>query len=458
MMQEEAVRPLRVAVIGSGPAGFYAAGHLLSRDGVPAQVDVYERLAVPWGLVRHGVAPDHQTIKSVTLAYEKIARRPGFRFLGNVEVGADVTHDELTSVYHAVIYAVGAARDHGLGIQGEALPGSCSAADFVSWYNGHPDHAEREFDLTSTTTAVVVGNGNVALDVARMLASDGAVLRTTDMADHGVRALSRSAVREIVVLGRRGPAQSAFTDVELRELAAREDVDLVVDAPEETFVGLDPANAAQQRNVGLLRSLRDAAPKGCRKRIVLRFAASPTEVVGGDRVEGVRVARNALTREDDRVTARTTGDTRVVPAQLLIRAIGFRSSPLPGVPFDDARGTLRNDDGRVVDPRTGDPVPGTYVAGWAKRGPSGVIGTNKRCAVQTAQLLLADRDAQLLSEPRSTPDDLLAVLKRRGVEVVHGSGWELLNSHEKGLGESQGRPRVKVVRRADQLAVALGRQ
>ncbi|MFJ9565087.1 FAD-dependent oxidoreductase [Streptomyces fuscichromogenes] len=457
MKHDEVARPLRVAVVGSGPAGFYLAGHLLSRDGVPAQVDVFERLAVPWGLVRHGVAPDHQTIKSVALVYEKIARRHGFRFLGNVEVGTDVTHGELAAAYHAVVYAVGAVRGHGLGIPGEALPGSHSAADFVSWYNGHPDHADRGFDLSSTTTAVVVGNGNVALDVARMLATDDAHLRRTDMADHGIDALSRSAMEEIIVLGRRGPAQSAFTDVELRELAERDGVDLVIDAPEETFVGSDPASTAQQRNADLLRSLRNARPKGSGKRVVLRFAASPTEVIGNGRVEGIRVARNALALEGDRVTARPTQDTRLIPAQLLISAVGFRSVPLPGVPFDEARGTLCNAQGRVVDPGTGDPIAGTYVAGWAKRGPSGVIGTNKRCAVQTAELLLADRGAGLLPEPRSTPEVLLSVLERRGVEVVHGTGWELLDSYEKGLGEAQGRPRVKVVRRADQLALALGR-
>jgi ferredoxin--NADP+ reductase len=436
--------PLRVAIVGSGPAGFYAAGQLLSAADLSVEVDLFDRLATPWGLVRAGVAPDHPKIKSVTRVYEKTARKPGFRFHGNVEVGTDVSHEELAAAYHAVLYAVGAPTDRRLGIPGEDLPGSHAATEFVAWYNGHPDYCDHEFDL-SPRRAVVIGNGNVALDVARMLALTPAELEKTDTADHALEALAASGVEEIVVLGRRGPAQAAYTNPELRELVDLADADIVVDPAEvaldehsRAFIESDAADGTAKRNVEIATGYAERGPAGKRRRILLRFLASPVEILGDERVEGVRIVRNEITPE---LRARPTGETEVIEAGLVLRSIGYRGTPIPGVPFDDARGTIANDGGRV----TG--MPGTYTAGWIKRGPSGVIGTNKKCAQETVDLLLADLAAGALPEPTAEPDELLARLD----EVVDYVGWEAIDEHERGLGEPHGRPRVKLVRRAELL-------
>jgi ferredoxin--NADP+ reductase len=439
-----------VAIVGSGPAGFYAAGQLLSDKERTVEVDVFDKLATPWGLVRYGVAPDHPKIKSVTRVYEKTAAKEGFRFHGNVEVGVDVSHEELASAYHAVLYSIGAAKDRKLGIPGEELAGSVAATEFVAWYNGHPDYADHAFDL-SAKTVVVVGNGNVALDVARMLALDVSELRVTDTADHAIEALAQSSVEEIVVLGRRGPAQAAFTNPELRELADLHDADVIVDAPEGTWVGLEGIEPTNERNVEILRGYQQAAPEGRRKRIVLRFGVSPVEILGGDRVEGVRVVRNELVEDEGRVSARPTGESEVIAAQLVVRSVGYTGSPLPGVPFDEAKGTIHNTCGRVTRVGTEEPLAGVYTAGWVKRGPSGVIGTNKKCAQETVDLLWEDLQAGKLPEPATTPDQLLDQLEERGVEVVDYAGWELIDAHEKSLGEPNGRPRVKLVRRAEHL-------
>jgi ferredoxin--NADP+ reductase len=442
---------IRVAVVGAGPAGFYAAGQLLAAG---MEVDLFERLATPWGLVRYGVAPDHPKIKSVTRVYEKTARKDGFRFHGNVEAGADVAHEELAAAYHAVLYAVGAATDRRLGIPGEDLPGSHAATEFVAWYNGHPDHADLDVDL-SARTAVVVGNGNVALDVARMLALDAGALRPTDAADHAIEALAASQIEEIVVLGRRGPAQAAFTNPEVRELAELGDADVLVDAPPGCLLGAEDADPTAQRNVELLRELEAAAPAGRRKRLVLRFATSPVEIVGGDRVRGVRVVRNALERDGGRIVARPTDDSELIEAQLVIRSVGYTGVPLAGLPFDDVRGTIHHRGGRVTHVGTEDPLAGVYAAGWAKRGPSGVIGTNKKCARETVDALLEDLAAGALPDPSVSRDELLETLDRRGVDVVDYAGWERIDAHERSLGEPHGRPRVKLVRRAEHLRHAV---
>jgi ferredoxin--NADP+ reductase len=438
---------VRVAIVGSGPAGFYAAGQLLALEGLSVTVDMFDRLATPWGLVRSGVAPDHPKIKSVTRVYEKIAKRPGFAFRGNVELGSDIGHGDLAAAYHAVIYAVGAAADRRLDVPGEDLAGSHAATEFVAWYNGHPDHAERRFDL-SCRRAVVVGNGNVALDVARMLALEPAELAATDTADHALAALAASRIEEIVVLGRRGPAQAAYTNPELRELAALADADVIVDPAE---IELDPhseselaCDAAARRNVELLREYAQRAPRGARRRIVLRFLASPVRILGDGRVEGVRIVRNELVRSGLGLGARPTGRTEDIAAGLVLRSIGYRGTPLPGLPFDETRGTIANEGGRVTD------LPGAYVAGWIKRGPSGVIGTNKRCAQETVDLIVEDLRAGRLSEPVSRREPLLA---RLGGAVDY-AGWEAIDAHERRLGEPQGRPRVKLASREEILAVA----
>lgn len=439
--------PLRVAIVGSGPAGFYAAGQLLGAKELTVEVDLYDRLATPWGLVRAGVAPDHPKIKSVTRVYEKIARKDGFRFFGNVEIGTDLTHDELASAYHAVLYAIGAPTDRRLGIPGEELPGAHAATEFVAWYNGHPDYCDHEFDLSSRR-AVVIGNGNVALDVARMLALTPAELERTDIADHALEALAAARVEEIVVLGRRGPAQAAYTNPEVRELADLAACDIVVDEAdvaldEHSAAFLQTADVTAKRNVEIVAEYARRGAAGKPKRIVLRFLASPVEIVGSERVEAVRIVRNRLTPE---LRAQPTEETETIEAGLVLRSIGYRGTPIPGVPFDDRRATIHNDCGRVTREGTSEPLPGVYTAGWIKRGPSGVIGTNKKCAQETVDVLVEDLAGGRLPEPSTTPDELLVGLQERGVDVVDYGGWEAIDEHERSAGEPHGRPRVKLVR------------
>jgi ferredoxin--NADP+ reductase len=446
---------LRVAIIGSGPAGFYAAGQLLSHREVECAVDLYDRLPTPWGLVRAGVAPDHPKIKSVSRVYEKTAAQAGFRFFGNVEVGRDVSHEQLLEHYDAVLYAIGTAGDRRLGIPGEDLPGSHAATAFVAWYNGHPDYCDREFDL-SVRRAVVIGNGNVAIDVARMLALSPAELAVTDIADHALDALRDSSVEEIVVLGRRGPAQAAFTNPELRELADLTDADVVVDPSEAQldpasadWIKSDAADITSKRNVETLAQYAERGPSGKPKRIVLRFLASPVEIVGTDRVAGVVIEHNELVaREDGSMRARATGTRETIEAGLVMRSIGYVGSPLAGVPFDQGRSTILNEHGRVIDPGTGGPLPGAYVAGWIKRGPSGVIGTNKKDAQETTRLLLEDHAAGLLPTRAHDPDELIAHLRGRGTAIVEYEGWQAIDEHERAAGEPYSRPRVKLVRHA----------
>jgi ferredoxin/flavodoxin---NADP+ reductase len=449
---------VRVAIVGSGPAGFYAAGQLLASEEPEFSVDLYDRLITPWGLVRAGVAPDHPKIKSVSRVYEKTARHARFRFHGNVEIGTDITHAELAAAYDAVLYAVGSPTDQRLGIPGEDLPGSYAATEFVAWYNGHPDYADREFDL-SADRAIVVGNGNVALDVARMLVLTADELRVTDTADHAIEALTQSNVREVVVLGRRGPAQAAYTNPELLELAdVHADIvvdleDMELDPHSVAFLNSDLADLTSRRNVEIVTDYANATAAGKPKRIVLRFLTSPVEIVGDDRVQGVRVVRNELTPD---LRARATDDEELLEAGLVFRSIGYRGTPIPGVPFDERAGTISNDHGRVIDVETGEPVPGVYAAGWIKRGPSGVIGTNKKCAKDTTDLLREDAAAGRLPAATADPDALLAAARERGVEIVDYEGWERLDAHERALGEAQGRPRVKVVSRDEQLTHARG--
>lgn len=444
--------PLRVAIIGSGPAGFYAAEQLLNARDVDVSVDMFERLPTPWGLVRAGVAPDHPKIKAVTRRYEKTAAKDGFRFFGNVEVGTDVDVEELRRHYHAVIYAFGASGDRKLGIPGEDLAGSHSSTEFVAWYNGHPDYADHWFDLTAQT-AVVVGNGNVALDVARMLALPRATLATTDVADHALEALAASSVREVVVLGRRGPAQAAFTTPELIELSELADADVIVDPGD---CELDPASARMveeadaqtKKKIEVLRGYAATEPQGRERRIVLRFFASPLEVDGDERVEGVRVARTELVeQEDGTLRAVVTEAEETIPCQLVFRSVGYRGIPLPGVPFDERTATIPNDHGRVLDAPGGSQRPGEYVSGWIKRGPSGIIGTNKKDSQDTVDALLADHAAGAIPAPEiDDPDAIEALLAERKPDHIVYAHWEAIDHHERTTGEPHGRPRVKLTR------------
>jgi ferredoxin/flavodoxin---NADP+ reductase len=452
--------PLRVAIVGAGPAGFYAAGQLLSSGDTVVHVDIFDRLMTPWGLVRFGVAPDHPKIKSVTRVFERTARLPGFSFHGNVEVGVDVSHDELAAAYHAVLYAVGTPGDRGLGIDGEDLAGSESATEFVAWYNGHPDYAAMDFDL-SCRRAVVIGAGNVALDVARMLALSVQELEVTDIADHSIELLRDSTIEEIVVLARRGPAQAAFTNPELRELADLELADVIVDPVDleldaESAAMLDTMDGTIQRNVETLTTYSTTTPAGKPRRVVLRFLTSPVAIEGTDKVEALIVDRNELIAgEDGSLKARPTGVTERIETGLVLRAVGYVGKPLPGVPFDDRRATVLNEGGRVLSPETLRPIPGLYAAGWIKRGPSGVIGTNKKCALETTARLMEDFTAGLLPAPTDTPAALLQRLCDKGLKVIDYSGWEAIDAHERALGETSGRPRVKLARRDEQLAALL---
>ncbi len=449
--------PLRVAVVGSGPAAFYEAGHLLDAE-LPVEVDLLERLPTPWGLVRLGVAPDHPQLKAVSRAFEKIAARPGLRFLGNVEVGRDVTHDELLRLYDAVVYAVGAQTDRRLGIPGEDLPGSWAATELVAWYNGHPDYQELRFDL-SGERAVVIGNGNVALDVARMLVLTEEELAPTDTTDAAREAIAGSGIRELLVLGRRGPVQAAWTAPELQEMGELAGADILVDPAD---LELDSASEAElaaaapivRRSFEVLRGFAAREPTGKPRTVRLRFRVSPVAFCGDERIEGVELVRNRLEADTSgRVQAVPTEEREIVPCGIVFRSVGYHGVPLPGVPFDERTGTLPNAGGRVLDEH-GVPVPGLYCAGWIKRGPTGVIGTNKKDATETAELLLEDARAGVLSRESSPTIDEL--LEERGVEVVTYAGWGAIDAVEKARGAALGRPRVKLSSWAELLEAGRG--
>jgi ferredoxin/flavodoxin---NADP+ reductase len=452
-------RPLRAAVVGSGPAGFYAAGALLASEDPRVEVDMIERLPTPWGLVRLGVAPDHPNLKAVSRAYERIAKQPGFRFLGNVHVGGVLQHEDLDRLYDAVVYAFGAETDKRLGIPGEDLPGSWAATEFVAWYNAHPDFQHLSFDL-SGERAVVVGNGNVALDVARMLALTQEELAPTDATDEAIEAIASAGVREVVVLGRRGPVQASWTAPELQEMGELAGADISVDSAE---LELDPASEAElaeagpivRRNMEILRGFAAREPTGKPCRIVLRFRVSPVAILGEGRVEAVEVVRNELVPDDrGRLRAVPTEDRDVIPCSLVFRSIGYRGVGLPEVPFDEERGTIPNQEGRVVE--NGQPLPGVYCAGWIKRGPTGVIGTNKKDATETVEQLLADARAGRLPNTSAPPEAVLALLEERGAEVVAYGGWEAIDALEKGRGEPHGRPRIKLCSWDELLEAARG--
>jgi ferredoxin--NADP+ reductase len=431
------VSKLRAAVVGSGPAGFYAADYLLEAG---VQVDLLERLPTPWGLVRLGVAPDHPELKTASRVFEKTASKDGFRFFGNVEVGKDVTHDELLRLYDAVVYTVGAQTDRRLGIPGEELPGSWAATEFVAWYNGHPDYQHLEFDLSSER-AVVIGNGNVAIDVARILARTEDELAPTDITEQSTAAIIASSITDIVMLGRRGPAQASFTPPELKELGELGGAQVVVDSADLVLdpaseASLESAGARTKRNLDILREFAARGSDGKPKQLELRFCVSPVQILGEGKVEAIQIVRNALVMSDDgEIKAVPTEEVDVIPCGLVLRSVGYRGVALPGVPFDERRGVIPNEEGRV----TGQPR--VYAAGWIKRGPSGVIGTNKKDAAQTCDRLLEDASAGLLG---SDGGELEELLRARGVDFVEYAGWQAIDEHERSLGEPLGRPRVKL--------------
>jgi ferredoxin--NADP+ reductase len=439
----------RAAIVGAGPSGFYAADQLLKAG---FEVDLYDSLPTPFGLVRAGVAPDHPKIKSVTRVYAKTAGHEWFRFFGGVSLGSDVSRDDLRARYHAVVYAIGTSTDNRLGVPGEDRPGSHPATEFVAWYNGHPYFADQMFDLNGGR-AVVVGNGNVAIDVARMLVLDPGELAPTDTADHAIDAFGMAGVTEVVLLGRRGPAEAAFTNPELRELGELERADVIVD-PRQLDGVAEPQDSTKRRNVEILREYAQRAVQGKTHRLELRFLRSPLEILGEGEdgpVTGIRLAVNRLvSAPDGRVRAEATGAEEVIECGLVLRSIGYRGLPLAGIPFDEDRGLIRNEGGRVHD---GDGVcRGEYAVGWIKRGPSGVIGTNKKDAADTVARIVEDAAAGRLGEPDPALADAGAVarwLAERVPDVVSWDGWEAIDAHESALGAPAGRPRVKLVRLAE---------
>ena len=441
-------RPLRIAIVGAGPAGFYAAGGLLQQKEINVSVDMFDRLPAPFGLVRYGVAPDHQKIKSVTKVYERTASDPRFRFFGHVNYGTDLTHDDLCRHYDQVVYAVGAQSDRRLNIAGEDLNGSFSATEFVAWYNGHPDYVDLDVNL-EIENVIVVGVGNVAMDVARILAKDEDELAVTDIADYALAALAQSKVRNIYVLSRRGPAQVKFTNPEIKEFGELENAEPIVDAAELTLDALSSKEIAgdseAQRNMEILQKYAEQPRQGKERQVHFRFLVSPVEILddGDGNVGAVRMERNELRpTESGYLNAHGTGETYVVPAGMVLRSVGYKGVALPGVPSDSRSGTIPNQEGRILDPATGQPLAGEYVVGWAKRGPSGVIGTNKPDALETVERMLADV-AMTTPAPAADPGAIETLLQARGLSYVSIEGWRVLDQLEQAHGSTYGRPRVK---------------
>jgi ferredoxin--NADP+ reductase len=429
------------------------------------EVDLYDRLPTPYGLVRFGVAPDHQKIKNVTAAFDKTAAHAGFRFFGHVELGKDVSIEDLRAHYHQIVYTTGAQTDRRMGIPGEDLRGSHPATDFVAWYNGHPDYREQRFDLSQERVAVV-GVGNVAVDVVRILCRTPEELAATDIADDALAALRESRVREVYLLGRRGPAQAAFTNPEVRELGELPGADVVA-RPDE--VELDPLSRAELERTGdratlkkveILREYARRAPAGKPRTLVIRFLVSPVALHGGEEGEvvGLRIVRNELhATAAGTLQARATDRFEELPAGLVFRSVGYRGVPIPGVPFHDAWGVILNDKGRVLEPDSREPRPGEYVAGWIKRGPTGVIGTNKPDAAETVACMAEDLARDRVLSP-SEPDAAaaLALIQQRQPRCVSWPDWQRLDALEVARGRASGRPRVKFTRVEEMLA-ALGR-
>ena len=446
--------PLRVAIVGSGPAGFYVAQALQKSADPVASIDMFDRLPTPFGLVRHGVAPDHQKIKSVIAVYHKAAVAPRFRFFGGVNYGSDLSLADLHNYYHQIVFCTGAQTDRRMGIPGEDLAGSHPATEFVAWYNGHPDFTDHRFDL-SHERAIVVGVGNVAVDVARILCRSPAELATTDIADHALAALRESRVREVYLLGRRGPAQAAFTNPEVKELGELADASACT-LPEECepdalSAPLLESDRTVARKVDILKSFAGRSEPGKAKRLVIRFLVSPVAILGDDRghVRGVELVRNELFRDEGgTIRSRATDRQETLEAGLVFRSVGYRGVPLPDLPFDERRGVIPNERGRVLDPDAGG-GPGVYVSGWIKRGPTGVIGTNKPDAVETVKGMLEDLEQGRLNRAEGGQGDIGGLLESRGVRYLSYGDWEKIDALEVERGRPLDRPRVKFTRQQE---------
>ncbi len=454
--------PLRVAIVGSGPAGFYAAEQLFKDKSLVTVVDMFDRLPTPFGLVRFGVAPDHQKIKKVTKVFDRVATDPRFRFYGNVDIGHHLSHEDLVNHYHQICYATGAQTDRRMGIPGEDLKRSRTATEFVAWYNGHPEYRHLEFDL-SVDCVAVVGIGNVAVDVARVLCRTPEELRSTDIADYALEALSASRVKEVVMLGRRGPAQAAFTNQEVRELGVLPGADIEVLPDEARLDSLSEAAVQQadrtlRKKIEIVQGFAAAAPQGKPRKLTLRFLVSPIELHGNvaGQVVGMRLVRNQLELQNGRLRPKPTATVEDLPAQLVFRSVGYRGVPIPDLPFDEAWGVVPNDAGRVLLEVGGRPMTGVYVTGWIKRGPTGVIGTNKPDASETVTCMLEDLAAGTVIRPGdASPEGLDQLVRSRQPGCVSFADWRRLDEMEVASGQPLGRPRVKFTS-VDEMLAALG--
>ena len=458
-------QPLRVAIVGAGPTGFYTAEQLFKQRQLNVEVDMYERLPTPYGLVRYGVAPDHQKIKSVTVVFDRTARKPNFRFFGNVELGRDVTVEDLRQYYHQIVYTTGAQTDRSLGIPGEELARSHAATEFVAWYNGHPDFRHCHFDL-SVERAAIIGVGNVAVDVCRILSRTPQELARTDIADYALEALRESNIKEVYMIGRRGPAQAAFTTPEVKELGELEDAVVCV-PPDEAR--LDPlseealaenADRATTRKVEIISSYTKNEPTSKRRRLILRFLVSPVEIIGDEHgaVQALKLVKNELYQTGvGTLRPRATGEVETLPVDIVFRSIGYTGVPLPGVPFKDSWGVIENEAGRVVDVQSGNALPGEYTAGWIKRGATGVIGTNKPDAAETVEAMVEDLSRGQILEPRH-PEHGAArqMVASRQPHYFSYDDWLKLDELEVEKGKEQGRPRVKFVS-VEEMLKALGK-
>lgn len=448
-------KPARIAVIGAGPAGFYAVEALLKQKDLYCVIDLFNRFPTPYGLVRDGVAPDHESMKTVTRTYDKLAEHASVRYFGNVTFGTDIQHDDLKCFYDQIVYAVGAQADRRMSIPGEELIGSYPATAFVGWYNGHPDYRDFEVDL-SCERVIVVGNGNVAMDVARILVTSPDELAKTDIADHALEDLRKSKVREVVMLGRRGPAQAAFTTPELREFGKLEGVQVIVD-PQELENQVIPLNDKMaERNLNVLRDFAARTDQQGERRMHFRFLVSPVEVMGEDgKVAAVRIEKNELVPDGSGgLKAKGTGVFETIMAGMVLRSVGYCCVPLPDVPFDEKALKIPNVAGRVTQGTGGEVVSGEYVVGWAKRGPSGVIGTNRQDSFATVTSMMEDLPKlQGIADENRDPQKVVDFLKENSVDFVNYEEWKRLDAHESARGAEQNRPRVKVTRITEMMEI-----
>lgn len=443
--------PLRVAIVGSGPAGFYAADHLLKKADYVIEVDMFDRLPTPHGLVRSGVAPDHQKIKTVTKVYDKIASNPNFRFFGLVEFGKDIDIDDLKDYYHQIVFATGTQTDRKMNIPGEELNGNYTAIEFVAWYNGHPYYTNLDFDFSAKRVAII-GIGNVAVDVARILCLSKNELLKTDIADYALEKLSKSRIKEVFMIGRRGPAQAAFTNLEIKELGNLDDADVITIPKEIELDNLTKKHLENNPEKSVERKLEILKNYSINKttkskKLYIRFLASPIRIIGDENknVKTLELVKNKLHKSDDgSLRPRPTNEREKLNVDMIFRSIGYHGTPLPRIPFNEKWGIIPNDNGRIIDPELQKHITGLYVTGWIKRGPTGVIGTNKTDSGETVECMMEDiKEDKILNPRNSEPKEIEKLIKKRNPKFLTYKDWLKIDEKEKERGKKTGRPRVK---------------